>query len=434
MLHRLARPLLVLGSVAIALGLREYHVAQRGPVEGFWQFVAFGLLTALVAIAVGLPYAQGTWVAAAATAALTCALADGITSIWLVFFPNSLPRFVLVASVVAFIPWYVVCWWLADRGHQRSRKAMRVLAIADVDELATLRADAERGFPTDELAYSLIGTIEVDRADAAELDRFVLDEEVTLIVLGSSAQLADEVLAAVEQHHRHGVRVRTMEQFYEQWLGKLPLSNLARSALLTDVSTIHAQGFASTKRMVDVVFATLGLLPLALATPFVFIGNLFGNRGPLLYNQPRVGLNGQVFKIHKFRTMLPAAEGEVSKWTAEDDPRITRFGAVLRRTHLDELPQMLDVLRGTLSLVGPRPEQPHYVEQLEKALPYYASRHVVKPGITGWAQVKFRYSASELDAREKLQHDLYYIRHQSLVLDLKIIKRTITQVLFAGGR
>ena len=225
-----------------------------------------------------------------------------------------------------------------------------------------------------------------------------------------------------------------MEQFYEQWLGKLPLSNLARSALLTDVSTIHAQGFASTKRMVDVVFATLGLLPLAIATPFVFIGNLFGNRGPLLYNQPRVGLNGQVFKIHKFRTMLPAAEGEVSKWTAEDDPRITRFGAVLRRTHLDELPQMLDVLRGTLSLVGPRPEQPHYVEQLTESLPYYASRHVVKPGITGWAQVKFRYSASELDAREKLQHDLYYIRHQSLVLDLKIIKRTITQVLFAGGR
>ena len=256
---------------------------------------------------------------------------------------------------------------------------------------------------------------------------------MTLIVLGAGALDDDRLLSAVEQQHRRGVRVRTMEQFYEQWMGKLPLWSLQRSALLTDVTTIHELGFGRVKRAMDLVFGVVGLVPLLLAIPFVWVGNLFGNRGPLFYVQPRVGLNNEVFRIHKFRTMRPDADA-ITHWTSENDPRITRFGTVLRRAHLDELPQMLDMLRGTLSLVGPRPEQPHYVAQLDEALPFYATRHVVKPGLTGWAQVKFRYSASEHDTREKLQYDLYYIRNQSLVLDLKIIKRTITQVLFGGGR
>ena len=127
-------------------------------------------------------------------------------------------------------------------------------------------------------------------------------------------------------------------------------------------------------------------------------------------------------------------DGSISDWTADDDPRVTRFGAWLRRTHLDELPQVVNILRGDLSIVGPRPEQPHYVEELTEKIPFYNLRHLVRPGLTGWAQVKYRYGASHADALEKLQYEFYYLRHQGLALDLRIIGRTLRSVVGRDGR
>jgi lipopolysaccharide/colanic/teichoic acid biosynthesis glycosyltransferase len=432
MLHRLARPLLVIGSVAVVFGVRAYHIAERGPIDRVWPFVFLGLFIGVVAVAIGLPYVPAHAASAATSAVVASVATAGVGSLGLVFFPGLFPRFVLIASVIVVLPWLVFCWWLADRGHVNARLAMKVVAIGDADELETLAHDASLDFPAPELAYTLVAAVPATTS-SDDLERLIVDEEVTLIVLGARALDDDRVVATVERHHHRGVRVRTMEQFYEQWMGKLPLWSLQRSALLTDVTTIHELGFSRVKRAMDLVFGVVGLVVLVVAIPFVWLGNRFGNKGSLFYSQPRVGLNNEVFQIHKFRTMRPDAEA-ITEWTSVDDPRITTFGRVLRRSHLDELPQMIDMLRGTLSLVGPRPEQPHYVEQLDHALPFYATRHVVKPGLTGWAQVKFRYSASEHDTREKLQYDLYYIRNQSLVLDLKIIKRTITQVLFGGGR
>ncbi len=176
----------------------------------------------------------------------------------------------------------------------------------------------------------------------------------------------------------------------------------------------------------------VALLPVLVAvTPLVVLGNLIANRGPLMFHQERVGKGGRAFRIHKFRTMAPGTRS--GEWTELDDDRVTPFGRVLRATHVDELPQLVNVVRGDLSLVGPRPEQPHYVEQLEAKLPYYQLRHLVQPGLTGWAQVKRGYGRSEGDALEKLQYEFYYLRRQAFAVDVRILVRTLRTVLPAGA-
>ena len=171
------------------------------------------------------------------------------------------------------------------------------------------------------------------------------------------------------------------------------------------------------------------MLALAVAVPIVAILDLLGNRGPLFYSQPRVGKDGVVFTIHKFRTMRSG--GSSSDWTADDDPRLGKVGRVLRKLHVDELPQMWNVIRHDLSIVGPRPEQPHYVELLARTIPFYELRHLVRPGVTGWAQINYDYGSSDVDALEKLQYEFFYLRHQSLGLDLRILGRTL-RTIFEG--
>jgi lipopolysaccharide/colanic/teichoic acid biosynthesis glycosyltransferase len=156
--------------------------------------------------------------------------------------------------------------------------------------------------------------------------------------------------------------------------------------------------------------------------------------GPAFYRQVRVGLNGQQYHLYKFRTMYIDAEKEGPRWTSVDDPRITRTGHFLRRTRLDELPQIYNVLLGQMSFIGPRPERPEFVAKLEQEIPYYDLRHLVKPGITGWAQVMYNYGASTEDAREKLQYDLFYIKNQSILLDSIILLKTLKTIMNAKGR
>ena len=159
--------------------------------------------------------------------------------------------------------------------------------------------------------------------------------------------------------------------------------------------------------------------------------NAFTSKGPLFFRQERTGKGGESFTILKFRSMHAGGE---STWTSEGDPRITTAGQFLRRTHLDELPQLINILRGDLSLVGPRPEQTSYVEELRTKIPFYDVRHLVRPGLPGWAQVRYPYGADEQDALEKLQYDLYYLRRQSIATDVFIIVRTLRSVLRGSGR
>jgi lipopolysaccharide/colanic/teichoic acid biosynthesis glycosyltransferase len=225
--------------------------------------------------------------------------------------------------------------------------------------------------------------------------------------------------------------VRSVTQFYDEWLGKLPVADIASLRLMFDVRQIHDQTYARIKRIVDVAVAVPGLVVCLAMAPFLALANRFGNRGTLLYSQQRVGFDGQPFTIWKFRSMRA---GKSTAWTTSDDARVTPVGRFLRRSHLDELPQSWNLLVGDLSLVGPRPEQLAYVEELTKKIAHYGFRHLVRPGLTGWAQVKYRYGSSEGDSIEKLEYDLYYVRHQSLRLDAEIVLRTLRHLALDGGR
>jgi len=236
---------------------------------------------------------------------------------------------------------------------------------------------------------------------------------------------------------RSGVLFDHLATVYEDYTGKIALENLRPSWL------VFSTGFRKTwllivaKRMFDIVAAVCGLilsLPLTLLSALVV--KLDSPKDPVLYHQERVGLNGAPFTIHKFRTMRTDAEASTGPvWSGTNDPRITSVGAFMRKTRLDEIPQLWNVLRGDMSLIGPRPERPSFVEQLTSQIPFYGQRHVVKPGLTGWAQVRYAYGATVEDAIEKMQYDLYYVKHMSLAFDLLIALETIKiVVLQRGGR
>jgi len=256
----------------------------------------------------------------------------------------------------------------------------------------------------------------------------------TVLVLSRTAQSDDDVVLQASILHGEGVRIRTLSLFYEQWLGKLPIGELERISLLFDIGELHGTRYARVKRLLDITLGVCGMIVLGIVIPIVIIGDLLANRGSLFYRQPRTGRNGTAFQILKFRTMRVCPFEEVENWTAEHDVRVTPFGNFLRRTHLDELPQMVNILRGDLSVVGPRPEQPHVVAELADKIPFYQLRHLVRPGLTGWAQVKYQYAGSEAETLEKLQYEFFYLRRQSLGLDFRILGRTARSVVGRQGR
>ena len=233
-----------------------------------------------------------------------------------------------------------------------------------------------------------------------------------------------------------GIEVMDAPTFYERVNRKLMLENITPSWFIFSNGfkvTVLRKGF---KRMVDVLGSLLGALMSLPLVPFLILAIKLDSPGPVLFKQVRVGEGDSEFDIFKFRTMCNDAESKSGAvWSQENDPRITRVGRVLRKTRLDEIPQLINVLRGDMSLVGPRPERPEFVDDLRKVIPYYSERHFVKPGVTGWAQVCYPYGSSVEDAVEKLRYDLYYIKNYSLLYDFYIMYKTVGVVLFGkGGR
>ena len=231
-----------------------------------------------------------------------------------------------------------------------------------------------------------------------------------------------------------GIRVFDDLGFWEQYLGRINLDRVNTRWLM------FADGFASSrfdqavKRLTDIA---LSLTLLLITLPLMVITALlvkFESEGPVFYRQERVGLHGRRFTLFKFRSMSVDAEsGGKPRWASQKDPRVTRIGGFLRSTRIDELPQLMNVVRGEMSFIGPRPERPHFVEQLAQLIPFYQERSYVKPGITGWAQVNFPYGASVEDARQKLSYDLYYVKNRSLMLDIVILFSTVRVILFQVG-
>jgi sugar transferase (PEP-CTERM system associated) len=235
---------------------------------------------------------------------------------------------------------------------------------------------------------------------------------------------------------RTGVLFDHLASVYEEYTGKIALENLRPSWLVFSSGFRKNRLSLITKRVFDVCASVAGLilsLPLTMLTAILV--KLDSPRDPVFYHQERVGLNGVPFTIHKFRTMRSDAEaGTGPVWSAGDnDPRITRVGHFLRKTRLDEIPQLWNVLCGDMSLIGPRPERPAFVDKLTEQIPFYGQRHVVKPGVTGWAQVRYSYGASVEDALEKMQYDLYYVKHMSLMFDLVIVLETVKTVVLRRG-
>jgi len=188
------------------------------------------------------------------------------------------------------------------------------------------------------------------------------------------------------------------------------------------------------KRIFDVLLSSFGLL---LASPFFLFVPIFirvESQGAVIFRQERVGLSGKTFNVLKFRSMCVDAEKDGAQWAKSNDPRVTRVGCWLRKLRIDEIPQLINVLRGEMSLIGPRPERPVFVDQLEKEIPFYQMRHLVKPGVTGWAQVNHPYGASVEDAVKKMEYDLFYVKNYSFLLDVRILLRTVRVVLFGKGQ
>ena len=233
-----------------------------------------------------------------------------------------------------------------------------------------------------------------------------------------------------------GFKIRDYSQVYEELLHKVPIQFVGKDfyKYFPFSRSNENKLYIFFQRTFDIVFASIGLVFGLLILPFIVLGNLIGNQGPMFYYQERVGRNSKPFRIVKLRTMVVNAEEDGVKWAKKNDKRITIFGKFLRRSRLDEIPQFYNVLKGDMSIIGPRPERPFFVNELSRIIPFYETRHIIKPGLTGWAQVSARYGSSIDDSLTKLQYDLYYIKHRSIFLDFNIFIKTLSTIFFYRGQ
>lgn len=272
-----------------------------------------------------------------------------------------------------------------------------------------------------------------------DLTRLVKQHDIDLLVIAlrHAPTAESDLFQALLDCRELGVDVDLMTGLYERLTGRVLVEHAGQDLDLIvpvpDSAIKHF--FRAGKRSVDLAAGVCGLLVLALLAPFIALANTIWSPGPLFYRQLRVGKGGRPFHIYKLRSMIPAAEESCGAvWSDENDSRITPVGKLLRRSRLDEFPQFLNVLKGDMSLVGPRPERPEFVAMLVEEIPFYQARHAVRPGVTGWAQVRYRYGCNLQDSLVKLEYDLYYIRHQGLYLELSILVKTLAVMLGLKGR
>src|SRR3989344_1775638 len=257
------------------------------------------------------------------------------------------------------------------------------------------------------------------------LSQIILDNKINVIVIPAHIKKSSKAARLIYKNIVLGIEVMNLSELYEKVFKKLPLAELEEVWFLENIAKSHSiyEFFKKPMEIFLAIMAAIVLLPLAALIALLIA---LSSRGPILYRQTRSGEGAKSFKILKFRTMRVDAEKNGPQWSAgKHDSRVTLIGKILRRTHLDELPQLINIIMGDLSFVGPRPERPEFVTQLKKDVPYFELRLLVRPGITGWAQINYKYGASVEDAYEKLQYDMYYLKNRSLALDFLILLRTI---------
>jgi exopolysaccharide biosynthesis polyprenyl glycosylphosphotransferase len=365
----------------------------------------------------------------------------------LVFFfspREALPRlFVLYYGVASFV--LIGLWRLTNPALLGWAAEARRVLIVGTDWAAETIIDAI-GQQIDK-PYEIKGIIgEVDVVghtlcgipiigSGADILNFVFRDHITELIVTSTRELSGEMFQGVMDAYERGVTIVPMPILYERLTGRVPVEHVNNNwAVVLPIGGSTLNAYPLLKRLIDIVLSLVGLLVLLLLLPFLALAIHLDSRGSAFYSQVRVGLNGRPFRVHKFRTMVQDAEAKTGAvFSYKGDPRVTRVGRFMRKTRLDELPQLWNVLRGDMSLVGPRPERPEHVARLQQKIPFYRTRHVVRPGVTGWAQVRYDYGENDEDAMIKLQYDLYYIRHLSLALDLTIMIRTAGKMVRMSG-
>ncbi len=359
---------------------------------------------------------------------------------------NALPRlfflYFVVAGFALLAGWRLTYTWLFSR----SAFARHTLIVGAGWAGRTI-AQAIQEHP--DSSFQLLGFVDDDPAKQQHTIAGlpVLGTHENLLPLARAHQVSDIILAitgeihsallqALMDCHEQGISILPMAELYEALTGRIAVEHLGNHwyiVLPLEHSNAHTL-YPVLKRAMDLIVATIGLAVLGILLPFIAIAVYLDSRGPIFYTQERIGKGGRPFRVYKIRTMRPNAEENGAVWATENDPRVTRVGRILRKSSLDELPQFLNVLRGEMSIVGPRPERPVFVEQLARELPFYRLRHSVKPGMAGWALIHYGYTSSVEDALVKLQYDLYYLKHRSLRLDLYILLRTLGRMLSFQGR
>ncbi|OLC74624.1 MAG: hypothetical protein AUH72_21495 [Acidobacteria bacterium 13_1_40CM_4_65_8] len=341
-------------------------------------------------------------------------------------------------AVALVIGWRLAFVWMAKSLAPRKR-----LLIIGTSPTAISFARELEG--RDELGVEIVGFVDPDASASGTSPARVIGsiEDIPAIVRARSVDrvvvsLADArgklPMSTLLQMKLDGVTFDHLASVYEEYTGKIAVENLRPSWLIFADGFRKSRGHAIVKRVTDVCFAAAALIVLFPVLLLVALAVRLTSQGPILYHQRRVGQNGRLFYVHKFRSMLADAEATTGAvWAKKGDARITPLGRFMRRSRLDELPQLWNILCGHMSVVGPRPERPEFVGALRQQIPFYAQRHVVKPGLTGWAQVRYTYGASVEDAMEKLQYDLFYIKHMSIALDVLIMLATVKTVLLRKG-
>jgi exopolysaccharide biosynthesis polyprenyl glycosylphosphotransferase len=354
----------------------------------------------------------------------------------------------VVGGIAAWRAFYA--WFFHQPAFQH-----RVLVVGDgaasrslVSELHAA-ASAERANPFRGTGYRVVGFVAngSDPLDDTSVGAPMLSPEqdfvhmarrlgVDEIIVTDEYGLSPSLREAIMDCRELGLPVTPLSAAYERLTARLPVEYASQDLSIVGgaAESPAARLYLAGKRVIDILIALAGIAVVAILSPWVVLGNALTSPGPLFYRQHRVGQGGRPFVLVKFRTMIPQAEGEVgAKWAADDDQRVTPMGRWLRRMRLDEFPQFINVLRGEMSVVGPRPERPQFVGELCRTLPLYRARHAVPPGITGWAQVRYDYGNSVEDARTKLEYDLYYIKHAGFYLDLLVFLQTIPVMLQSKG-
>ena len=350
--------------------------------------------------------------------------------------------FVVIIDIICFMTWFFYSWDLSLIIFMLIFIATQVLLTVLIS-IAVFKLRYVTIYGSGEMKNRVLQSIEhfpdykyIDFSGKEEdFSKFVKANNISLIILCKEKLESNEIRDILAMK-LSGIEVKSYFDYMIENEGKIEVEFISEEWLLQayGFKILRSQIQNNIKRLFDIIIAIIiGIMTLPVMLVAAIIVRL-ESPGPIIYSQDRVGENGKEFKVHKFRSMRNNAEKDGAKWAQVNDPRVTKFGNFMRKTRIDELPQLVNVLKGQMSFIGPRPERMVFIKELEKEIPYYNLRHMVKPGLTGWAQVMYPYGASVEDARRKLEYDLYYIKHHSLYLDMMIMFMTFKTVVFGKGR